>query len=192
MDASHWKARDTHYHSKALVKTPQHQNQTAGCDFFFKWTENERDGFPSESKREKACDRLDACIKRKESISFHFWTIGTISSPKCDALRIFQIDQGKVLQRSPSWLGGEDKSDPAKHNSRRATVKEKQTEHMAPLWSWLTLPHDTTGLMETSQLALKITCLSAPVPSTVAAARFWFSGGNCQKSWWSVKSLGFF
>ena len=39
---------------------------------------------------------------------------------------------------------GEDKCDPVEYNSRRATVKEKQTEHMAPLWSWLTLPYDTT------------------------------------------------
>lgn len=36
------------------------------------------------------------------------------------------------------------------------------------------------GLAETSQLAQSITCLTAPVTSIVAVARFWFSGGNCQ------------
>lgn len=143
-----------------------------------------------ESKREKASDSLDACIKRKESISFVFERLGPFPAQSVMHLEFFKLIRAKCSRSARAGLVGKIKVTQLSKTAGEQLWKRNRQGTWHPCGAELTLPHDTTGLMETSQLALKITCLSAP--SIVAAARFWFSGGNCQNSGWSVKSHGFF
>lgn len=121
-----------------------------------RWKENKRGVFQFVTGKKRIIQLL--CQPLKKGALFLIWYVSLSSTS--DAFKI-ETEQGQLLQRSRVGCWGEDKYDPVEHNSRRATVKEKQTEHMALLWCWLTLPYDTIVFMKTLLLALQITCCTA-------------------------------
>lgn len=64
----------------------------------------------------------------------YYFSFGTFLFPALsDAFRV-ETKRRQLLQTSRPGFEEKIKHDPVEHNSRRATVKGKQTEHMAPLW----------------------------------------------------------